>query len=146
MKVKQQINALFHKFVNRETVSYVVVGVFTTVIDLVLFWICSLFYSEGNMLGVTIGKIVAWIGAVAFAFFASKFVVFRSHDKSAGIFLREAVSFTASRLFSLLFAMVFIWLTVRLAGMDENVSNILSNIFVIIINYITSKLVVFRKK
>ena len=53
MKVKQQINALFHKFVNRETVSYVVVGVFTTVIDLVLFWICSLFYSEGNMLGVT---------------------------------------------------------------------------------------------
>ena len=121
---------------------YLVIGGITTVIDIIAFWFAH------DIVGVhyQIAKIFAWILAVAFAFFGNRMFVFRSEAKGAQAILAEAGRFVAMRVLTLLFSLGFMYVAVDLFGLDENLSNILSLIFVLILNYVLSKLVVFRKK
>lgn len=138
--MKQKLMDLYAKY--GDILRYLVIGVLTTVIDIVFF---ALF---NGVLGLhyQIAKVIAWVVAVAFAFWGNKKIVFRTKTESGAALLREAGSFLAMRLVTLAFSVVFLYFAVELMGWDENVSNIICNIVVIILNYILSKLVVFKKK
>lgn len=138
--MKQKLMDLYAKY--GDILRYLVIGVLTTVIDIAFF---ALF---NGVLGLhyQIAKVIAWVVAVAFAFWGNKKIVFRTKTENGTALLREAGSFLAMRLVTLAFSVVFLYGAVEIVGWDENISNIICNIVVIILNYILSKLVVFKKK
>lgn len=128
-----------NKFVNRETISYIIFGVLTTLVDYVSY--CVLRAMDVNYI---IANIISWSLAVIFAFITNKIYVFNSKNKDKGTLIHEIITFVSSRIFSLVFSILFIALTVTLLGMNDLVSKIISSIFVVIINYILSKKIVFN--
>ena len=60
--------------------------------------------------------------------------------------MRELLSFFAARLFSLAVEYAGLWLLIDVLGWKEMLAKILMNIVVIILNYLLSKLLIFKKQ
>ena len=91
-------------------------------------------------------NILAWAGAVIFAFLTNKPFVFESHDWSGKVVIPELGKFVGSRVFSGLAETGLIALTVDLLKWPGLAMKIAASILVIILNYIASRWFVFRKK
>lgn len=124
----------------REILSYLVFGGLTTLVNIVAFFILRKFNIE-----VYISNVIAWILSVLFAFITNKLFVFESKNKSKKENVRELVSFFGFRILSLVFDMGCMYLLIEILNVNELISKIVSNIFVIILNYVFSKLFIFRK-
>ena len=129
------MNHLKSKVLNKETVSYLVFGILTTVVDFITYLVC-LSFSVNYLLA----NVIAWCVAVLFAYVTNKLFVFDSKSFKWNVIIDEILSFVGGRVFSLLFSLVFIYATVMLMGMPVIVSKIISAVFVVIINYVISKL------
>lgn len=127
---------------NTELVTYLFVGVATTLVNYVVY--CAVRFGLGASLEMS--NIAAWVVAVAFGYGANKAFVFRTHCESTGALIREAGSFFAMRLVSLGVETVLLKLTVQVMGLNEPAMKLLMNILVIILNYVFSKLFIFKKK
>lgn len=140
--MKNLIEKIINKLFNREMISYLIFGVLTTVVNLVVFQLCDavlgIYYIAAN--------VIAWIIAVIFAYVTNKLFVFDSKSWELKLVVREVISFGSARILSLLFETGFIALTVEVMGMPKFISKIIASIFVVIINYIASKLFIFKKK
>lgn len=139
--MKEPTKNLIKKFLNRETVSYLVFGVLTTIVNYASYELCK-------WLGVhyTVSTVAAWVLAVAFAYITNKLYVFESKSFEKNVLLREISAFVGCRLFSGLCDLGFMILAVELLCMNDSIAKLASNVFVVIINYIFSKLFIFRKK
>ncbi len=136
------------KFLNYETISYVIVGVLTTLVDYVVFAIVNESLKKtGTSLGdpVLVATAVAWAAAVLFAYFANKLAVFRNYDFSPRWLIRELSSFVGARVFSAVLVMVFMWVTVSRLGWNEYLAKVLSSVFNLVFNYAASKFFIFKK-
>lgn len=120
---------------------YLLIGGMTTLVGVGSF---ALF---NRALGVhhLMANALSWVLAVAFAFCGNKWFVFRSRA-SGGVLLREAAGFALARLATLGFETVFLYLLIDLLGVDEMLTKILCSGIVIILNYVLSGLLVFRRK
>ena len=140
--MKNLIENIINKLFNREMISYLIFGVLTTVVNLVVFQLCDavlgIYYIAAN--------VIAWIIAVIFAYVTNKLFVFESKSWELKLVVREVISFGSARILSLLFETGFIALTVEVMGMPKFISKIIASIFVVIINYVASKLFIFKKK
>ena len=96
-------------------------------------------------LSTTISNIIAWIIAVLFAYVTNKLYVFESNRKDAKKTFVEGIYFFGCRLLSLFFDIGIMYLLVNILSVNEVVSKVASNIFVIIINYFFSKMIIFKK-
>ncbi|MCI9541639.1 MAG: GtrA family protein [Lachnospiraceae bacterium] len=134
--MKQQIK----KLLTRETVSYLFFGVLTTIVNYGVYEIC-----KWLSIHYTASTIIAWILAVAFAYLTNKWFVFESKSFKKAVLLREIPSFVGCRLFSGLCDLGFMVLAVEFLSIHDSIAKLLSNVFVVIINYIFSKLFIFRK-
>ena len=123
-------------------VSYVFFGAVTTVVNLVVYYICY------HMVGLNsdLSTVIAWVLAVLTAFLTNKPFVFGSHDWSMKVLLPEAGSFFGCRLGSGLVELVLMHVTVEMLGWPGMLMKLLVNVIVMILNYVASKLLVFRKK
>lgn len=130
--------AWFHKY--KEALLYLFFGGCTTLVNIISFMIFRKFHIEKY-----ISNGLAWFLSVLFAFITNKLFVFESKGKKTSESLREGISFFGFRVFSLLFDMGIIYVLIDLLSVNELFSKIVSNIFVIIINYVFSKLFVFKK-
>lgn len=128
----------FNKY--REALLYLFFGGCTTLVNIVAFYIVRKF-------GVStyITNIIAWFLSVVFAFITNKLFVFESKNTSFKDSFKECFSFFLFRVISLVFDMVIMYLLIDLLNINEMVSKVFSNIFVIIINYVFSKLFIFKK-
>ena len=88
---------------------------------------------------------IAWVGAVAFAYLTNKPFVFRSHDWSAKTVIPELTKFVGCRVGSGVLETAIIFLTVDWLGWNGNVMKLLTSVLVVVLNYIGSKLLVFKK-
>ncbi len=120
-----------------EVLSYLFFGGCTTLVNIISFWLLRLI-----KLGVYTSNGIAWFLSVLFAFITNKLFVF----ESKGNFKKEMVSFFIFRIISLLFDMGFMYLLIDVINFNELASKIISNVFVIIINYIFSKIFIFKNK
>lgn len=93
-----------------------------------------------------IAVVVSWLLAVIVAYFTNRVWVFNSGAVTKLELLREFISFMLARLATLVVEMVIIWFGVQLLNQDPIVWKIIDNIVVIILNYIISKLIVFKIK
>lgn len=134
------IQTLIKKYLNKETISYLIFGVLTTLVDLVIFEL--LLRMNVHYL---IAQGVAWVGAVAFAFVTNKLFVFESKDTSRAVVLRELVSFVGARVVSGVISTVFLAILVEWFSLSEMLAKLCTQVFVVIANYVFSKLFIFRK-
>lgn len=140
MRMLQKIRELMIQY--WDIVSYLFFGVLTTVVNYLVYFPCY------NTLGLSavISNAIAWAVAVAFAYLTNKPFVFRSNDWSAKTVIPELTKFLGCRIGSGAAETVILYFAVDLLGMNGNVWKLLTNVLVVILNYIGSKLLVFRKK
>lgn len=137
---------LFKKY--KETILYLVFGGLTTLINIVAFWALNklLALSMDKDTALMVSNAIAWVVSVLFAFITNKLFVFESKSLHGSLVLKELVLFVGARLFSGALDMGIMYLFVSILGFNELLIKILSNILVIIINYVLSKLIIFKKK
>ena len=136
--MKGTIANLIEKY--REIIAYGIVGVCTTVLNIVVFMILT------RMVGISViaSNVLAWVAAFIFSFFANRKYVFPKKDEKNNTF-KELFDFLWTRLATMLLDTFLIWLFVEVLFWDELVSKIAVNIIVIVLNFVSSKYLVFRK-
>ena len=125
-------NPVLSRFCNYE--------VLTTIVSYVSYFLVRIFS------GVLISQCISWVLAVAFAYVSNKIFVFLSDDWSVPVLKKELIPFISCRIFSFFVDTAFMEITVSLLCWNEPAMKLLSNVFVLLINYIGSKLLVFKKR
>lgn len=134
-----KLKTLFKK--HREAISYLFFGVVTTAVNFVLYY--ALLYLGMHYLWA---QVIAWVGAVLVAYITNKLWVFESRVTGILPILREFSSFILSRLFSFGVETLLLFLMVDVAAISEGIAKIPVAVLTVILNYVTGKLMVFRKK
>ena len=124
-----------------DIVSYLFFGVCTTVVNYLIYIPC---YNIWGM-SASVSNMIAWVVAVAFAYLTNKPFVFHSHDWSAGTVVPELTKFVGSRVLSGAAETLIILLFADVLGWNGNLVKLVTSVLVVIMNYVASKLVVFRK-
>lgn len=124
----------------REVLSYLFFGGLTTLVNILIFFILRHFNVH-----LYLSNLIAWIGAVLFAFITNKLYVFGSKSKDKKKSAKELVSFFIFRIISLGIDMGAMYLLLQVINSSEVFAKIMTNILVIIVNYLFSKLFVFKK-
>jgi len=138
----KKIRELYFKY--EEVINYLFIGVCTTIISLLVYYTCVLtLFNPDNPVLLQCANIISWIIAVVFAYFANRKVVFKSKNKNIK---NEVSKFVSARVVTLLIDMAFMWLTVSFLGFNDKIMKIVSNIIIVILNYVFSKLFVFIKE
>lgn len=124
-----------------DIVSYLFFGGLTTVVSFVIYF--SLY--RYVRFSAAWSNVIAWVAAVLFAFVTNKPFVFRSNNWSLAVVFPELGKFVGSRLVSGLLETAFLALTVDVLGLHNLTMKIVASVMVVILNYVSSKLIVFRK-
>ena len=127
---------------HEEVISYLFFGGLTTLVNYIVYLPC---YNLLHLSGA-VSNAVAWVAAVAFAYLTNKPFVFKSHDWSAKTVIPELTKFVSCRIGSGLLETAIIFVLVDWLGLDGNIIKLATSVLVVILNYVASKLLVFRKK
>ena len=120
---------------------YGIFGVLTTIVNLVVYNLC--YYQAG--INNIVSNTLAWILAVAFAYFTNKIWVFESKSWGWHVLKREVPAFVSCRLATGIMDILIMFVSVDILGMHAMLMKIISNVLVIVLNYVFSKLVIFKK-
>lgn len=134
-----KIRALVEK--HWDILSYLFFGVLTTVVNYAVYLPCY----NSLCLSATVSNCISWVVAVAFAFLTNKPFVFKSRDWSAKTVVPELTKFVGCRIGSGLAETVILLVTVDLLGWNGNIWKLVTSVLVVVLNYVGSKLLVFRK-
>lgn len=146
----KKLKALFWKY--KEPILYVFFGGLTTVVNYIVYFSCT----AGLKLGWSAATVLAWVGAVLFAYVTNRKWVFESRTKGARKVALEFLEFVAARLLSLGME----WVTLKLLldvlhvntyvyaslPVGEFAAKTVAQVIVIVANYVFGKWFVFRKK
>lgn len=136
----QKIRFLVEKY--WDILTYLVFGVLTTVVNYMVY------LPAYNLLGLSasVSNVLSWVVAVAFAYVTNKPFVFKSHDWSRKTVIPELTKFVSCRIASGAMETVILLVAVDLLGWNGNIWKLLTQVMVVVLNYVFSKLIVFRKK
>lgn len=146
MLMRQRLAKLYK--LHREKLHYLFFGGATTLVNWCVY---ALLVRLGGR-SVETGNTIAWAVAVVFAFVTNKLWVFESRSWRPKLVLREAAAFLGARAVSGLVELAGVPLLVRLGlgypllGIEGFAAKAVVSVAVIILNYIFSKLFVFRGK
>ena len=138
----------FKDFKNKygEIISYLIVGVLSTVVSMSVYYGLVLTILDPNdAIMLQVANVISWVASVTFAYFTNRKFVFKSKEKNMA---KEAAKFYGSRVVTLLMDMAVMFILVTLLNMKDKWAKILVQVIVIVANYFLSKLFVFnaRKK
>ena len=135
----RKIKDLIHKYY--DVLAYLFFGVLTTAVNYIIYLPCY------NLLSMSaaVSNVIAWIFAVAFAYLTNKPFVFKSNDWSAKTVVPELTKFVGSRIASGALETLIIFVTVDLLNWNGNIMKLVTSVLVVILNYVASKLIVFKK-
>ena len=135
------IKELFNKY--REIIMYLIFGVLTTVVSLAVYYILVYTILNPNTpFELQVANIISWIAGVTFAYFTNRSMVFQSKNKNK---LKEAGSFVLARVVTLIMDMLIMFVGVTLLHGNDKLLKLISQVIVIVSNYVFSKLFVFKK-
>lgn len=152
---------LIKKLINKETITYIVFGGLTTVVNLVVFKFFDLIFTSVAQTDLTLlTNFIAWVAAVIFAFVTNKLWVFESKSWAGSVLKKEIPSFVGARLFSLGVEELGLLVFITLLGFDRfdwNVFGLFTlggkmmvkiglAVIVVIMNYVFSKFIIFKNK
>ena len=137
--VVMYVKELYQKY--KEIINYLIFGILTTLISLIVYYMLSLTILNPNVsVELQIANLFSWIAGVLFAYFTNRAFVFNSKNENK---FKEFITFTGARVSTLLLDMIILFVTI-LKGNDKIVK-LVSQILVIVGNYLLSKLIVFKK-
>lgn len=131
---------LYEKY--REVLLYLIFGGLTTLTNIVVFAVCA----RGLHLTTVISNGLALGLSILFAYITNKLFVFQSRKETFYELLKEFVSFIGCRLGTGVLDMLIMWFSVDVMKYNDMVMKVISNIIVIVLNYVLSKLVIFSKE
>ena len=135
-----KIKELYQKY--RELIVYVFFGGLTTVVS----WGSYFLLKDVFHVYYQWSQWASWVAAVAFAFVVNKLFVFRDKDMSAGGLFRQIWQFVSVRIASGVLEWLLLLLMVEVIMMGESIPKIIVSVLTVIINYIASKLLIFKRK
>ena len=130
---------LFKKY--KGLIMYGIFGVLTTAINIITYNIC---YGALQISNVA-ANVIAWILSVLFAYITNKLFVFESKSFKASVLFREMVSFFGCRVATGVLDLVIMYVAVDVLLLHAMLWKVISNVLVIIINFVLSKLIVFKE-
>lgn len=136
-----QLKGLCKKFLTREVIFYVIFGVFTTIVNLLVFYLLTLIKLNEN-----VANIIAIITAVLFAYFTNRKLVFNSTATTFKERLYEFYKFMLGRAFTMVVEALGFPLLYNIMGIQEMISKLLISFVVIVLNFFISKFFAFKKK
>ena len=131
---------LYKKY--KEIINYVICGGIATVINIGVFAILNWLLGENLYL---VSNIIAIIASVIFQYFSNKFFVFERKNANLKETFIEFGKFVSGRAITAVLDMIIMWIGVSLLNLNEILMKVITNIIVIILNYIISKFFVFKK-
>ena len=123
-----------------QLILYGIFGALTTIINIVVYWLCTRILS----CPVVPSTVIAWTVAVLFAYWSNRKFVFHSTVKSHSGILKEATEFFSCRIATGILDVIIMYVFVDVLGFYDVIIKTTSNIIVIILNYIASKLFIFK--
>lgn len=126
----------------KEIILYLIFGVLTTLVNILSY----AFLTRIVILDPYSSNIIAWILSVLFAYFTNRKYVFNSNKQTVVDRIKEMISFYTYRLLSFAIDMAMMYLLIDMFNINDMISKIMVNVVVIILNYIFSKLFVFKDK
>ena len=127
---------------HQEGMRYLIFGALSTVVNIVSYALLYYLFHISN----AVSNILAWIIAATFAYITNKLYVFDSKVNNKKELLKEIVYFYGCRLFTLAIDEGIMILAVDRFKWNEILMKIVANIIVIILNFIFSKILIFRKQ
>ena len=134
------IGKLWKKFVNRESVTYIIFGILTTAVDWAVYTVLWRLGADYR-----ISTAVSWAAEVLFAFVTNKLFVFQSMEFGAKRLWREFVSFVAARAATGIFTMLGMIVMVDGLRWNEFLGKLVVSAVSLVLNYIFSKWFIFKK-
>ena len=136
----ETIKILWNKY--KEIINYLIFGVLTTIVNyisyIILTKVCNIDY--------LVSTVIAQVIAIIFAYITNKIFVFQSKNLSKKEFFKEMFSFFGFRILSLFLDMGFMYIFVDMLHLNDVIMKLVSNVLIVIANYIFSKLFIFKKK
>lgn len=120
---------------------YLVFGVLSTLVNIGVYALCYRFFGFTNV----ISNIIAWVLTVLFVFVTNKSWVFGSKSMEKRILVYELVTFYGCRIATGLLDLAMMYVFVDLLALNALGMKVISNVIVIILNFIASRLIIFRK-
>ena len=132
----------------KELILYLLFGVGTTIVNWVSYSACVKYIG----INIFVSNVLSWVFATIFAFITNKIWVFDSKSWKLNIFLNELLLFVFTRLGTGAFEILSVPVLVNLGlnqmifGIEGMLSKVIISISVVILNYIFSKLLIFKNK
>lgn len=123
---------------NKEIINYLIVGGLTTLVSVGSYALFRVFISN-----YMICTVLSWIAAVLFAYVTNRIFVFESKTKNI---LVEFIKFLSCRLLTLGSEVLVMYILVNILKLNDMISKILVQFIIVVLNYILSKILVFRNK
>ena len=131
----------------KEIINYIIVGGLTTLVSLGVKWgLLFTILEASNGVQLQIANIISWFCAVTFAYFSNRIFVFQSKNKRI---INEMFNFFSARLLTLFLESIILWFFITLLEMNSNiwvvVWTIVTQFMILVLNYIFSKIFVFKE-
>jgi len=133
---------------HREGIRYLIFGLLTTIVNILTYALFASVILKGlqsKELVVNISEVMSFILALIFAYVTNKIYVFKSKVADLKKLIKEMISFIGFRIVteivSILMMNAAIWY-----GINDIFMKVVANIVVIVLNFIFSKLIIFKKK
>jgi len=141
-KLKNLINTLIKKFMTKEIILYAIFGVFTTIVNILSFYLLTTYAHITE----NISNVIAILLAVIFAYITNRKLVFNSTAKNFKEILVEIFKFFSARFFTMLVEFFGFMLLFNGLHIPNLISKMIITVLVIILNFFLSKFFAFKNK
>lgn len=144
----------------KKMIIYIICGGLAAVVSMITYFITRHLFPDINAVpgilklfytnSVTLfPNIIAWIFAATFAYITNRIFVFESKIKGFRQNIKQITTFYVSRLTTLVIDMLIMFIFIDVMNIQSNIYElfikILSNLIIMILNYVFSKIFVFKK-
>lgn len=136
----EKIKELYLKY--KEIINYLIFGALTTVVNIVTYAIFARLFHVDEV----VSNIIAQIISILFAYVTNKIYVFESKSTKLKDILREMISFFGCRIFTAVLDTLLFSFMIKILFMNDLIAKCITQVVVIVLNYVFSKLIIFRKK
>lgn len=126
----------------KELMMYGLFGLGTFIVALTTYAL----FTETLAWPIALGNAASWMFSTLFAFLTNRRWVFPKHRKGFFAFLMQLWSFTGARFLTLIIEEVMLIVLVEILNFPNMTVKLLAQFIVVTLNYVFSKLIVFRKK
>ena len=126
---------------HKEGIKYLFFGGLTFVVGMATYWAPIEFFN----VPVLTANVISWICAVSFAYVTNMLWVFEEKPRTFSMFLRQIGMFFIARLFTLGVEELILFVFVVKLGLDKFAIKLVAQVIIILLNYILSKWIIFKK-